>query len=731
MSTSTAHGTRPRRPAVRPAVALAVAPVAGAALLVVLLLAGGVDLAQACRITLVVAVQAGGGAVLWRLARSPEASWSTELVGMGLALGTLISLLGSQALLAVGLSGLGWLLPAALAASATLLPGVRRRLRAGWLRPPAVDEIGGVLGGIAVGLVFVRSFWRAHPLEWDGWWRYYVDIPHHEALATSLATWGPGDQILAAGEPIRYHWFTHGWAGALTGAASAEPFVSVTRVLPILSVFGIVCLVWAWARELSGSRAAPPIALVAVLLTAHVGTARDLNFLQSFTVSPSLGLSALWFLGAALVLTLHLRDRLAGGLVLLALLAIGCTGGKTSYAAVLGAGVALLAVASLWFREYRNRAWTVLGVVALALAGAFVALLLGSTGNLRLQAGATAEAFGVLPDGDLGVAVGTVGAVLLLGAPWAGVAVLLAQRGTSSRPEVWFALGAAGAGLLLAAVLAHPGASQLYFPLSAAVAVGVVSAWGLAEGLARVTPAWSAVAVVIGAAAGAVGDDGFPGGPAWAGPYLVWSLPVVLAVVVLVRGLARGAARRRERPELRTALVLPAVSVLAWGLLGAGAGAGAVTVVSTVVAPSPPAPAADAPLAWTGSHEAALRWLRENAARDDVVVTNRQCPAPRPWPAECRDFRWFLTAALGHRRTYVEGAQYVASQPPPSWVLERVALSRRFVDAPTVADARILWDAGVRWVVVDLASTRTRDWAPYAQEAFTTDTTAVLRLARP
>jgi hypothetical protein len=80
---------------------------------------------------------------------------------------------------------------------------------------------------------------------------------------------------------------------------------------------------------------------------------------------------------------------------------------------------------------------------------------------------------------------------------------------------------------------------------------------------------------------------------------------------------------------------------------------------------------------------------------------------------------------------YVEGADYAIAVHHPAWVDQRVALSRRFVDAPTSRDARTLWAAGVRWVVVDLASTRTRSWASYARPAFTTATTEVLRLDRP
>ena len=39
--------------------------------------------------------------------------------------------------------------------------------------------------------------------------------------------------------------------------------------------------------------------------------------------------------------------------------------------------------------------------------------------------------------------------------------------------------------------------------------------------------------------------------------------------------------------------------------------------------------------------------------------------------------------------------------------------------------------AGVRWVVVDLASTATRDWGPFAEPAFANEMTEILRMSRP
>jgi hypothetical protein len=688
----------------------------------VLLVAGGVDPLQAVRLVLVVAVQVAAGAALWRLARGAAALPVPELLGMGTALGTLLAMLCAQLLRPTPLGPVGWAVPAAAVVVVLLVPRTRARLRAGTVPRPGADEAGAVGVGLAVVLLFVWSFWRSHPLSPTGWWSYYVDIPYHEALATSLATWGPGDDALAAGTSVRYHWFVHAWSGATTDAAGAGSFVVLTRVLPLVVLPAVLCLVWTWSRRLSAHRAVPTLAVLLVAVGLNVGSASSITFLQHSLISPSLGFGALSLLGAAVVLTDLLRGAVRWPYALLALFAIGCVGGKTSYAAVLGGGIGLMALAGLRDRETRGRALTALAVAAAAVAVAFVVLVMGSKGDLVVQVGSTARAFGfVTREGRLGLLVGTGAALLLLSAKWVGLVTLLSPR---QRPEVWFALGAGGAGLFLVSVFGHPGLSQLYFPISAGVAVSVVAAVGLGVALDRMSVRLTWTATAVGVAAGLVGLIASPQRP-WLPPYLVWSLPLALAAVLFLLRWRRGA------PDRVRVGVSGAAAVFAWALTVAALTAGQSVLVDTARSPAPVAAAPDTYLAFSPEHLEALDWLRENSATDDVVVTNRQCATPQQGAADCGRQRWFLDAAVTDRRMYVEGADYVAGLPHAPWVDERVALSRRFVDAPGRADAQVLWDAGVRWVLVDLASTPTRTWGPYAEQAFASDTTLVLRLTQP
>lgn len=729
-------------------------PVAVVALLWPLLIAGHVDSAQAGRLAAVVAIQALGGALLWRLVRGPNGPYLVEQIGMGLAIGTLLSLLAQQFLRVTPLIAQAWWLPTAAVLLLTVVlltvPKSRRRLGLAADEPLGIDELGGVGAGLVVAFLFIWAFWRAQPLQWSGWWAYWVDIPYHEALATSVTTWGPGDNILAVGSAVRYHWFAHAWAGTTTDAAGAGPFVVITRVLPLVALLGTVCLVWAWARRLSDRRSVPFLAVVLTVLGFNVATTLPVDYMHELTLSPSMAMGAVWLLAAALVFTEYVHRRIRWGLVLLVLLIGGAVGGKSSNAPALLGGIGLAALAGIAQPALRRRLWSAFAAALATVGVVFVALFLGSEGNLKIAPGATARVYRMLPGTNgWGIALGTLAVALVLAAKWMGVLTLVPNRTTRARPELWFGIGAALSGLILMAALGHPGASQLYFPLSSGVVLAAVSAWGLGAALEGMPGALLGPSLAAGGIAGGISVSlarvftlsgvaqppssgngtlpaqppvaALPSGYGWIAPLAVWLLPVLLLGAAGVR------ARIRRFRYPRGALA----GVLGWALVTASVVTGLIGYVDLARAPGPSHALPYSALAWTDAQRAPLIWLREHSAPDDVVATNRQCDVPENPGEDCPSAeRWFLEAALTHRRMYVEGADYAISQPHPAWIDQRVALSRRFVDRPSLGADRVLWRAGVRWVVVDLASTTTRQWPGFAVPVYTTPTTVVLRLVR-
>ena len=720
-----------RRESIAPLTPLRVLPpVVLTALCAVTLVLTGVGGWQAGRIVVVVVLQTLTGVLVWRAVRGEApAPWS-ELVGMGLALGTLTSLVSAQLLRPTPLAAIGWIVPLLLGLVAMASPRVRGRLRSGRVLDLTQEEGLAALLGLAAGAPFLWSFWRAHPLDWTGWWGYYVDIPYHEALSVSLSHWGPGDSILEAGSALRYHWFAHAWSGATTEATSAGDFVVMTRVLPVVALVGMVLVALSWARTLTKIPSVPFLAVLFVVLGMDVATQPPSGLMQIFGLSPSMSLAAMWLLAAALVVTELLGGRLSWPRAwpVLLLLAVANVGGKTSNAAALVGGVGLVALVSTVQRGIpRRTAWSAFGVVLAATGVTFLLLLTGTDGSLARGFGASAQTYTFLPGpGRSGIVLGTLAVGLAMAAKWAGVGVLALDRSHRDTAAVWLAVGAGIIGLFLMSVLTHPGSSQLYFPLSSAVVIAVVSAWGAGVALDRLTGATGRAAAVAGGGAGLVGlayltDASTP--HRWRAPLVVWLLAVVVGVVA-----ALGAGQypwRRRFPSTATAgfaLVLTFAAVT-----------GGVLAASDNARSAPPAPPAEnAALALADTQREALLWVRRNAAPEDVVATNRQCSGPQLGDQPCPQARWFFTAALTHRRMYIEGTDYAAeSIPPPPDVVERVTISRRFVDAPGPADAIALWDAGVRWVVVDKASTARRDWAPFATISHATDTMDVLRLANP
>ena len=255
-------------------------------------------------------------------------------------------------------------------------------------------------------------------------------------------------------------------------------------------------------------RAVPLLAVVLTTVALNIGSALPVDFMHLLTLSPSLAMGSLWLLGAALVFTEFVAGRLGWiALLPLAVLAVGCVGGKTSNVPALLGGIGLAALACLLRPGVRARVWAAFGVVLVASAGAFVVLILGSAGNLTVQAGATAKVFHVLPNGS----------VLGAGRRHAGRRARAgdqvdrarradrAPRDPRAAPRSGSGWAPALAGLVL---MGGPRASRrqpaLLPALGGRARRPCVSAWGLGEALRRMSSAALGVAVVVGVVAGAV-----------------------------------------------------------------------------------------------------------------------------------------------------------------------------------------------------------------------------------
>lgn len=276
--------------------------------------------------------------------RSGQRVSSFEVLGMGLALGTFTSMMCSMLLAQTALASLGWVLPALATIPCAWAFRRTGRLDMSRVMVPA-SQSWAVLVTCATGIVAVALNWGRVPLNAPTT-KSFADLYFFEAIARGLAEFGPSQSILMDGGALRYHWFTYAWSGELSQISQAEPFLVLTRVLPIVTLIGVTLLAVAWAGRISMIRWVPMLAGLLIVIGGYSGALYGsiLNF-----DSPSQSFTTMWLLAFATAFLLAIRLR--GGLLLpsvaIALLASALTGGKVSHALVAVGGIALVALVLL------------------------------------------------------------------------------------------------------------------------------------------------------------------------------------------------------------------------------------------------------------------------------------------------------------------------------------------------------------------------------------------------
>ena len=189
-------------------------------------------------VAIVVAQGAAGAIWWWALRPRVSVSWA-EVAGMGIALGTVASLI-SGVLLRPFLGPWGWSVPVGLTAGLVIIrgPWLTAQLRRTTMPPSHAVAI---VIGVVSGLIIIIGNWLRVPLDAVGD-RSYADIYFLEALARGITQWGPGQSVFMAGGQLPYHWFTYGWVGQLAESAGTESFFVLTRVVPLMAAIGMVLL---------------------------------------------------------------------------------------------------------------------------------------------------------------------------------------------------------------------------------------------------------------------------------------------------------------------------------------------------------------------------------------------------------------------------------------------------------------------------------------------------------
>jgi len=738
------------------------------------------SVADTLRVSLVVALQVCTGATMWRLFRPKQICTMPELLGMGLALGSFVSLLSSQTLRVTPLDKIAWALPTIFFAILIGLPRVRSRLALTqiektspltflaittasllaltywwwWLWPVAPAPVVLYLlmtartmqkrlsipltALLLFGMVALAIWLRGFNLTW---WIFSNDQVFSESLSTSLTVWGPNENIQLVGQPVNYHWFSLAWAGMTTQAGGISSWVVMTKVLPICSLFGATCLTWTCTKAISKSKLAPTISLVVLVLASN-----PFGFIPTrYFHSPTFLFSLIWLLGFTLILIEGINSRIRGGGFLLGLMMAASLGGKVSSGAIVFCGFSLCLVASFVFIRDRHltrflltsAAWLVVACLVTYLT-VYRSQTIGTGSTLSWGFAEIGVHSGIAHADSLMILriiawSGVIAAIIPAVAP---IFILVLLPSTRRIAELYYFIGVILSGLVFVSVFNNGGASQFYFFFAGFVAASIGVGWALGEGWeqskTRVTKGQTAIAIIMGVGVSVLSSFLWNWTPSRFDQYrFSYSIKLLLQLLLWTTALVGSFLLCRprhcvvdQRPSHQIRAYVASLILISSSIsFGVVQRYGMFRNLSHRVTID-----SSDPNLVTGStgHIAALSWLREHSDQNDVVATNRFCI---PGVESCIS-KWFLVSALSHRRMLIEGGYFDASHLPNSAEAEKIKYSKEFAEHPTTQGTVWLLDHGVTWVFIDYVAQDSglRSWEPYGTTMFSNSVASIVKL---
>ena len=150
--------------------------------------------------------------------------------------------------------------------------------------------------------------------------------------------------------------------------------------------------------------------------------------------------------------------------------------------------------------------------------------------------------------------------------------------------------------------------------------------------------------------------------------------------------------------------------------------------------------------------QAAMHWLNNNSAKEELVATNLLCGADvRSFFKNCAAQNNHLAiAAYAQRRVLIEGNSwsnvgtvftetrrlpvpitgegiFTLQVAAPQWMTERIAMSHRFAMRPDKIAADYMKKMEINWFVVDKTKQMPTSWSPYATIAFENSEVIILK----
>lgn len=677
------------------------------------IIAGGVTYLESALVALVTFPQILFGALLWGLIFQHRNATEMECVAAGSVLGPAVGALFfacAQSVMVgrhVGIFVVG----VEAVVSALMLWWFVRRPRAAMRVGQSSWAASGVVVVALVGaLALTYPMWRSLllPSQVTETGTLGGDSAFHEAVANTIGSDGFRGNLMVSGESMRYHWLGHAWSALERHLAGLEPYVSTTRVAPVLAIVAALLISYVTIRRLSGSQLVAWVAVAFVMLLespfgSGVLVPQSLPQLWATPLIMAFGLG---------LITASARITLVE-LVGLSALTFFATLSKVN-SIILIVGILL---ATSHMVRMRPRRWIV--VVSVLVTSCLLPIPLFESGygnSLWISFSSTIEAFELLPLVPQGrwLVLAVAIAAVVLAAPFISLVNLLPPQSVQVWRALGLALGTGFAGILAALTTTQWGHSQTYFVTTSLALLVPITAWGWME-------AWSSIR--------GVRVSGLPVG-ILVGASALASLAVVRSVqgatttviavlgfsaVLVVLGVLAGWA--------------PRVTVAAATIPTAIIGVGGVNVL--------PHPTSDVALTINSSNSISrdqIQMLIDFSKMPDspgIVASNFVCDNPWQSPPECLSIQYPISA-VARRQALLEGYSYsLGNGPLPDWASIRLRKSTEFADSPSRASLEYLWGEGVRWMFVDHRRTSTGNWEPWASTELESENASMLRLTNP
>lgn len=562
-----------------------------------------------------------------------------------------------------------------------------------------------------------------------------IDQIFDEAQSFSVSSFGFKDNIFLAGFPMKGHFLPHLWAGDISIALDSPRFMAPVFTGQIVGILGIVAIVYSISFRLFGSPNAAILSSACLIFQASLWD--QLYLLPGPRMSNAMSL--LWLALFVLVLFLVVDDKLKKPYVV-AIAIFACLPlAKFHWAlfalAIMG-GLGILEVIT-------KRAWKLL------LASLISGLVFLTEYFLVLRG---LNAYDLVTTRFSGALL--VGLIAILALRHFGIVPLFVTRNGRAKPLLKMLV--IGWIVFIPLIWILSGTNQSGYFFSCLFILGsVFHGYIITQSIRRLSSSKPVLVVVLvlGMLAGystvliyahyfytllaSKYDRRFyfllTGAPDFSMFMAIVGLTVLATLYLLNPG-----PTAHSKPSNRR---LTVISLFAIGAFAANVGvlAGQLQkpyIVAALYGETDPS----STLVMTADQISVGNWITHHSGAQDVVATNFYCKArieagdrvPRKL-IDCRfrnNLAWI--GGLAHRKVLVEApifTQFGPGNPLDLEDAERYNSAFQFADHPTDQLHNYLTTNGVKWFVVDKRQTTNRTWMPYANNVFENQTFIVLQIA--